>query len=90
MLIDNFDVVNYEKNDSRFDIWLDEKETGVMAILYMIPVVATDVVSGVLCKSLSVIRSVVRTITTDLSLSMMVTVRWVFLGAALINYRFHV
>lgn len=26
VLIDNFDIVNYEKSDSRFDIWLDEKK----------------------------------------------------------------
>lgn len=26
VLIDNFDVERYEKTDSRFDIWLDEKK----------------------------------------------------------------
>ena len=26
VLIDNFDVVNFEKGDTRFDIWLDEKK----------------------------------------------------------------
>ena len=26
MLIDNFDVANFEKSDLRFDIWLDEKK----------------------------------------------------------------
>ena len=26
VLIDNFDIVNYEKTDTRFDIWLDEKK----------------------------------------------------------------
>ena len=26
VLIDNFDVVNFEKTDSRFDIWLDERK----------------------------------------------------------------
>ena len=26
VLIDNFDVVNFEKTESRFDIWLDEKK----------------------------------------------------------------
>lgn len=26
VLIDNFDVVNFEKDDSRFDIYLDEKQ----------------------------------------------------------------
>lgn len=26
VLIDNFDVVNFDKTDSRFDIWLDEKK----------------------------------------------------------------
>lgn len=25
VLIDNFDIVNFEKTDTRFDIWLDEK-----------------------------------------------------------------
>lgn len=26
VLIDNFDIVNFEKTDIRFDIWLDEKK----------------------------------------------------------------
>lgn len=26
VLIDNFEVVNFEKTDLRFDIWLDEKK----------------------------------------------------------------
>lgn len=26
VLIDNFDVVNYDKTDTHFDIWLDEKK----------------------------------------------------------------
>ncbi len=26
VLIDNFDVVKFEKTDTRFDIWLDEKK----------------------------------------------------------------
>ncbi|MDR2968950.1 MAG: hypothetical protein LBV32_05030 [Tannerellaceae bacterium] len=26
VLIDNFDIVNFEKSDNRFDIWLDEKK----------------------------------------------------------------
>ena len=26
VLIDNFDVANFEKTDLRFDIWLDEKK----------------------------------------------------------------
>ena len=26
VLIDNFDAVNFEKSESRFDIWLDEKK----------------------------------------------------------------
>ncbi len=26
VLVDNFDVVNFEKTDVRFDIWLDEKK----------------------------------------------------------------
>ena len=26
VLIDNFEIVNFEKSDTRFDIWLDEKK----------------------------------------------------------------
>ena len=26
VLIDNFDIVNFEKTETRFDIWLDEKK----------------------------------------------------------------
>ncbi len=29
VLIDNFDVVDYQKTDTRFDIWLDEKKVYV-------------------------------------------------------------
>lgn len=56
----------------------------------MIRGVATDAVSAVLCKLPSAIRRVVRTVTTDLSSAMMLTVKKVFPGATLINYRFHV
>ena len=30
VLIDNFDVMNFEKTDSRFDIWLDEKKVQLL------------------------------------------------------------
>ena len=30
VLIDNFDVVNFEKTDLRFDIWLDEKKVQML------------------------------------------------------------
>ena len=26
VLIDNFDIIKYEKSDSQFDIWLNEKK----------------------------------------------------------------
>ena len=28
VLIDNFDIEGFEKSDTRFDIWLDEKKEG--------------------------------------------------------------
>ena len=31
VLIDNFDVVNFEKTDMHFDIWLDEKKVQLQA-----------------------------------------------------------
>lgn len=30
VLIDNFDVVDYQKTDTRFDIWLDEKKVLIL------------------------------------------------------------
>ena len=33
VLIDNFDIDRFEKTDSRFDIWLDEKKTIAGAVL---------------------------------------------------------
>lgn len=59
-------------------------------LVAMIRGVVTDVVSSVLRKIPSAIRSVVKTVTTDLSSAMMLTVRRVFPGATLINDRFHV
>jgi hypothetical protein len=40
VLIDNFDVVNYEKTDVRFDIWLDEKKVQLREDKYNSKVVA--------------------------------------------------
>ena len=34
VLIDNFDVVKFEKTDSRFDIWLDEKKEQMLEDKY--------------------------------------------------------
>lgn len=59
-------------------------------LVAMIRGVATDVVSAVLCKLSPQIRSIVKTVTTDLSSAMMLTVRRVFPKATLINDRFHV
>lgn len=56
----------------------------------MIRGVATDVVSSLLHKLPSAIRRVVKTVTTDLSSAMMLTVWKVFPHATLINDRFHV
>ena len=52
--------------------------------------VATDVVSSVLKKIPLSKRLKVKTVTTDLSSAMMLTVRKTFPGASLINDRFHV
>lgn len=60
------------------------------ALVAMIRGVATDVVSAVLCKLSPQIRSIVKTVTTDLSSAMMLTVRRVFPKGTLINDRFHV
>lgn len=59
-------------------------------LVAMVRGVSTDVVSRVLRKLSSAVRSVVRTVTTDLSSAMMLTVKRVFPGATLINDRFHV
>ncbi|MDR0982142.1 MAG: transposase family protein [Culturomica sp.] len=40
VLIDNFEVVNYEKTDVRFDIWLDEKKVQLREDKYNSKVVA--------------------------------------------------
>jgi hypothetical protein len=41
--IDNFEVVNFEKSDSRFDIWLDEKKVQLREDKYSANVVAYSV-----------------------------------------------
>lgn len=56
----------------------------------MIRGVASDTVSAILRKVPITQRLVVKTVTTDLSSAMMLTVRKVFPGAKLINDRFHV
>ena len=59
-------------------------------LVAMIKGVATDTVSGVL-KGISIKRrSQVKTVTTDLSAAMMLTVRRCFPAAKLVNDRFHV
>lgn len=63
---------------------------GSKALAAMIRGVATDVVSAVLKKIPIHKRLEVKTVTTDLSSAMMLTVRTVFPGASLINDRFHV
>lgn len=40
VLIDNFDVVNFEKTDNRFDIWLDEKKVQLREDKYNNDVIA--------------------------------------------------
>lgn len=59
-------------------------------LVAMIRGVATDAVSAVLRKLSSGIRNTVKTVTTDLSSAMMLTVRRTFPKATLINDRFHV
>lgn len=63
---------------------------GKGALAAMIKGVATDVVSSILRKIPLRARLKVKTVTTDLSSAMMLTVRTVFPGASLINDRFHV
>lgn len=60
------------------------------ALAAMIRGVATDTVSGVLRKIPLRERCKVKTVTTDLSSAMMLTVRTAFPGASQINDRFHV
>ena len=63
---------------------------GKGALAAMVRGVASDVVSAILKKVPREIRRRVKTVTTDLSSAMMLTVRTVFPGATLINDRFHV
>ena len=63
---------------------------GKGSLAAMIRGVATDTVSAVLKKIPLRQRLKVRTITTDLSSAMMLTVRTAFPGASLVNDRFHV
>jgi transposase len=63
---------------------------GKGALAAMVRGVATDTVSAVLMKAPHEVRRRVRTVTTDLSSAMMLTVRNVFTKATLINDRFHV
>ena len=60
------------------------------ALVAMIRGVATDVASEILRRIPYRKRQVVKTVTTDLSSAMMLTVRKVFPAAKLINDRFHV
>lgn len=63
---------------------------GKGSLAAMIRGVATDTVSAVLKKIPLRQRLKVRTVTTDLSSAMMLTVRTAFPGASLVNDRFHV
>ena len=63
---------------------------GKGTVAAMIRGVATDVVSSLLKKMPLSKRLKVKTVTTDLSSAMMLTVRKTFPGATLINDRFHV
>lgn len=63
---------------------------GKGALAAMVRGVASDVVSAILKKVPRQLRRRVKTVTTDLSSAMMLTVRTVFPGATLINDRFHV
>ena len=56
----------------------------------MVRGVASDTVSGILTKVPREIRRKIKTVTTDLSSAMMLTVRTVFPKATLVNDRFHV
>ena len=63
---------------------------GKGALAAMVRGVASDTVSGILKKVPRELRRRVKTVTTDLSSAMMLTVRTVFPKAMLINDRFHV
>ena len=63
---------------------------GRRALAAMVRGVASDTVSAILKKVPRELRRGVRTVTTDLSSAMMLTVRTVFPKARLINDRFHV
>ena len=63
---------------------------GKGALAAMVRGVASDTVSEILRKVPREIRRRVKTVTTDLSSAMMLTVRTVFPKAMLINDRFHV
>ena len=63
---------------------------GKGALAAMVRGVASDVVSAILKKVPREIRRRVKTVTTDLSSAMMLTVKTVFPKATLINDRFHV
>ena len=63
---------------------------GKGALAAMVRGVASDAVSAILKKVPREIRRRVKTVTTDLSSAMMLTVRMVFPKATLINDRFHV
>ena len=63
---------------------------GSGALAAMVRGVASDTVSAILKKVPRELRRGVRTVTTDLSSAMMLTVRTVFPKAKLINDRFHV
>ena len=63
---------------------------GKGALAAMVRGVSSDTVSGILRKVPRELRRRVKTVTTDLSSAMMLTVRTVFPKATLINDRFHV
>lgn len=63
---------------------------GKGALAAMVRGVASDTVSAILRKVPLKQRLWVKTVTTDLSSAMMLTVRNVFPGASLVNDRFHV
>ena len=67
-----------------------EAHGGKGALAAMVRGVASDTVSAILRKAPLKQRLKVKTVTTDLSSAMMLTVRNVFPGASLVNDRFHV
>ena len=54
VLIDNFDIERFEKSDTRFDIWLDEKKEG-SADFFDGEYAVTPV--NAICMSLEIIRN---------------------------------